>query len=140
MNAKADNGKGETRRFGDLSQRVIGCALTVSTTLGAGFLESVYENALCVELRAQGIAFERQKQLVVFYRSIEVGHFCADLVIESSLLVELKALREFTPEHTAQLLNYLRATGLQVGLLLNFGAPRLGIRRIVSGYADDLSV
>ena len=137
MNAKQEH---EGRGFGDVSRRVIGCALAVSTGLGTGFLESVYENALCVELSDQGIAFERQKELTVIYRSVEVGKFFADLVVEQRLLVELKALKQLTSEYEAQLMNYLRATGLRVGLLLNFGSPRLGIRRIVSGYDDDGTV
>jgi GxxExxY protein len=140
MNAKEADAGSEGRGFGQLSQRVIGCAIAVSNTLGAGFLESVYEHALAVELQSNGIAFERQKALVVRYRSVEVGHFYADLLIEGKLLVELKALRQLTAEHEAQVMNYLHATGLHVGLLLNFGSPRLGIRRIVWGYGDDLSV
>jgi GxxExxY protein len=126
--------------FGDLSQRVIGCALAVSNTLGGGFLESVYENALAVELESRRIPFERQKALIVRYCSVEVGHFYADLVIDGRLLVELKALRQLTAEHEAQVMNDLRATDLRVGLLLNFGAPRLGVRRVVWGYQDDSTI
>ena len=140
MNAKEENAGSDGRGFGQLSQRVIGCAIAVSNTLGAGFLESVYENALAVELQSSGLAHERQKALIVRYRSVEVGHFYAGLLIEGKLLVELKALRQLMAEHEAQVLNYLHATNLQVGLLLNFGSPRLGIRRIACGYGDDLSV
>jgi GxxExxY protein len=119
-----------------ISRRVIGCAFTVANTLGAGFLESVYENALCIELTEQGIAFERQAALQVVYKDRIVGNFVADLVVEGALLVELKALRQLTTDHDAQVMNYLRACGLGVGLLLNFGAPRLEIRRVVWRHDD----
>jgi GxxExxY protein len=119
-----------------LSRRVIGCAFEVSNRLGAGFLESVYENALCIELAEQGLQFERQKPLVVTYKGHVVGNYVADIVVEGKLLVELKALSQLTSEHEAQVLNYLRATGLTVGLLLNFGTARLGIRRLVWQHHD----
>lgn len=140
MNAKNTPRQRRDRAFGDLSRLVIGCAMEVSKTLGAGFLESVYENALAVEFQNQGIDFERQKTLVVHYRSVEVGHFVADFVVAARLLVELKALRQLAAEHEAQVMNYLRATNLGVGLLLNFGSPRLGLRRIVWGYSDNATV
>ena len=119
-----------------VSERVIGSAYEVSNSLGAGFLEAVYENALCLELEAQSIAFEKQKPVSVSYRGQKVGHYVADLVVENRLLVELKALPGITKQHEAQLMNYLRATGINVGLLLNFGTPKLGIRRIVWQYTD----
>ena len=119
-----------------ISERVIGCAYEVSNSLGAGFLEAVYENALCLELEVRGIAFEKQKPVSVSYREQTVGHYVADLVVENRLLVELKALPGVTRQHEAQLMNYLRATGIRVGLLLNFGTPKLGIRRIVWQYRE----
>jgi GxxExxY protein len=119
-----------------ISERVIGCAITVSNQLGAGFLESVYANALAIELRESGIDFEREKQLTVFYKQQQIGAYFADFVVENRLAVELKALSRLTSEHEAQVMNYLRASSLQVGLLLNFGTPKLGIQRIVSGYDE----
>jgi GxxExxY protein len=119
-----------------VSNRVIGCGIEVSNGLGSGFLESVYGNALCLELRRRGIGFERQKPLRVVYKSDVVGNYIADLVVEGRLLVELKALSKMTGEHEAQVMNYLRATGLGVGLLMNFGTPRLGVRRIVWRHDD----
>jgi GxxExxY protein len=119
-----------------LSRRVIGCAFEVSNKLGAGFLEVVYENALCVELTEQRLQFERQKSLVVTYKGRMVGSYVADIVVEGTLLLELKALSQLTSDHDAQVLNYLRATGLTVGLLLNFGTARLGIRRLVWQHDD----
>lgn len=117
-----------------LSERVIGCAFEVSNTLGSGFLEAVYENALCQELKRKGILFERQKSLEVNYRGEVVGNYIADVIVEDKLLLELKALSRTTSEHEAQVMNYLKATGLSVGLLLNFGTPKLGIKRIVWQY------
>ncbi len=119
-----------------ISRRVIGCAFSVSNTLGAGFLESVYANALCIELADQGIRFEREAPLDVYYKDRLVGRFVADLVVDGCLLVELKALRLLNTEHEAQVMNYLRATGLSVGLLLNFGTPKLEIRRLVWRHDD----
>ena len=123
-----------------VSKRVIGCGIEVSNNLGSGFLESVYENALSIELKRQGLRFERQKQLNVAYKGEVVGNYVADLIVEEKLLVERKALSNFTGEHEAQVMNYLRATGLEVGLLLNFGTPRLGIRRIVWQHDDAISI
>ena len=119
-----------------LSEQVIGCAQNVSRELGAGFLEVVYENALALELEEKGILFERQYQLDVYYKSQLIGQYKADLIVEGKLIIELKAVPTFNDRHKAQVLNYLRATGLNVGLLLNFGMPRLGIQRIVWNYNE----
>ena len=119
-----------------ISERVIVCAFEVSNRLGTGFLESVYENALCVELENQGIKFQQQQPLKVIYRERVVGKFVTDLVVENKLLLELKAIPKLADCHKAQVMNYLRATGLSVGLLLNFGSPKLGIRRIVWQYNE----
>jgi len=119
-----------------ISRRVIGCAFEVSNSLGSGFLESVYENALCMELAARGIEFARQVVLEVRYKGQVAGSFVADLVVARSLLVEIKAVRCFAPEHEAQVINYLRATGLHVALLMNFGSPRLQVRRLVFAHDD----
>jgi GxxExxY protein len=106
--------------------------------LGTGFLEAVYANALAIEFARQGLAFEKEKEFVVFYQGQKVGVYYADFVVSGHLVVELKALARTTAEHEAQVMNYLRASGITVGLLLNFGTPRLGIKRLVSGH-DDLS-
>ncbi|MCU7890468.1 MAG: GxxExxY protein [Candidatus Thiodiazotropha sp. (ex Ustalcina ferruginea)] len=121
-----------------VSKRVIGCGFDVSNELGTGYFEAVYENALCLELKCQGLVFERQKHLNVRYKGQVVGRYVADIVVENKLLVELKALSALTKEHDAQVMNYLRATGLSVGLLLNFGTSRLGVRRLVWQH-DDVS-
>jgi GxxExxY protein len=114
-----------------VSQRVIRCAIDVSNTLGAGFLEKVYENALCVELRKEGLKFQSQKPIVVNYKGFQIGEYIADIIVEDKLLLELKALAALCSSHDAQVMNYLKATNLSVGLLLNFGRPKLGIKRIV---------
>jgi GxxExxY protein len=120
-----------------LSDRVIGCAQRVSNELGTGFLESVYEKALALELEEWNIPFQRQCQLDVYYKKKLVGQYQADIVVEGKLIVELKAVPSFNVAHKAQVINYLRASGMSVGLLLNFGMPRLGIQRIVWNYNEN---
>jgi len=115
----------------ELTEKIIGCAMKVSNTLGTGFLEKVYENALVVELARTGLAVEQQKAIKVSYEGVIVGDFGADIIVNGSVILELKAAKMIDEMHQAQLLNYLRATGLKVGLILNFGTPRLGIKRMV---------
>jgi GxxExxY protein len=122
---------------GLLSEKVIACAIEVRKELGFGFLERVYENALLVELARGGMRVDQQKPLQVKYRGAIVGDYFADLVVEERLLVEIKSIERTAPEHSAQVLNYLRATGLRVGLLLNFGPTRLGISRLVQDHDED---
>lgn len=114
-----------------LSNRIIGCALTVSNTLGSGFLEKVYENALALELRQAGIAVAQQHGTTVTYKGTSVGDYFIDLLVEDCILVELKTVRALDGVHRAQCINYLRATGMHLCLLMNFGTPRLEFRRIV---------
>ena len=120
-----------------LSDMVIGCAQNVSRELGAGFFEKVYEKALCVEFRRAGIPFQCQQRFGITYKNENIGYYIADLIIDNRLLLELKALPGFSREHDAQVMNYLKASGLTVGLLLNFGVARLGIRRVVWNYDDN---
>ena len=115
----------------NLTEIIIGCAMKVSNTLGVGFLEKVYENALAVELRRAGLAAEQQKPISVAYEGVIVGDYCADIVVNVQVILELKAVKFIDDIHKAQLLNYLKATGLRVGLILNFGTPTLGIKRMV---------
>jgi len=114
-----------------ISERVISCAFEVSNTLGAGFVEKVYENALCIELNRAGIPFCRQPRFEVRYKNENIGNYIADIVVADKLLVELKALSVLKREHEAQVMNYLKASNLSVGLLLNFGTSRMAIKRIV---------
>ena len=106
----------------------------VSNVLGTGFLEKVYENALAVELRQAGIQVEQQHRIEVRYRDVLVGDFVADLLVEGCVILEIKAIRSLDDIHTAQCVNYLKATSLQVCLLVNFGTPKAAVKRIVYGF------
>jgi GxxExxY protein len=119
-----------------ISEQVICCAFEVSNTLGAGFIEKVYENALCIELNRAGIPFFRQKRYEVRYKNENIGSYIADIVVAEKLLVELKALSALNKEHEAQVMNYLKASGLRVGLLINFGTSRIGMKRIVWNHDE----
>jgi len=120
-------GEGELNK---LTEKVIGCAFSVSNSLGAGFLEKVYENALAYELRKASLRVEQQKPINVYYEDIIVGEYTADLLIENYLLLELKTVEKFNEVHLAQSLNYLKATNLPLCLLLNFGKPKVEIKRV----------
>jgi GxxExxY protein len=122
----------ETHQFEDLSRRIIGAALEVHRELGPGFLESIYEEALKVDLSEHDLSFEAQKEIKIEYLGVDVGLHRLDLVVENQIIVELKAVKELTDVHFAQLRSYLKATGLKVGLLLNFAKPTLEIRRVVN--------
>jgi GxxExxY protein len=117
----------------DLSGRVIGCAFTVLNTLGVGFLEKVYENSLAIELREAGLAIVQHRGVNVLYHDMVVGEYFPDLLVEDVLLVELKTVKALDDTHRMQCTNYLKATGLRLCLLLNFGKPRLEIKRVVNG-------
>jgi len=118
----------------ELSRRVIGCAMRVHGALGCGFLESVYENAFAIELQKKGILFQRQVRLLVEYRDVIVGTYCADVIIENKLLLELKALKPLDNTCKAQLLNYLKASNIPIGLLINFGSKSLQIKRMIIAH------
>lgn len=104
-----------------LSERVIGAFFETYNELGFGFLESVYENALAMELEGVGLAVKRQHPILVQFKQRVVGEFRADLLVENCLIIEIKAVNTLAAVHEAQLINYLKATGIRVGLLLNFG-------------------
>ena len=114
-----------------LTERIIGCALTVANTPGAGFVKKVYENALALELRSLALSVEQQRGIDVKYKGALIGHYVADLLVEASVVVELKAIRSVDPSQFAQCRNYLKATGPHLCLLINFGGPRVEIKRIV---------
>lgn len=122
-------------KHGDITEKIIRAFYTVYNTLGYGFLEKVYENALTIELRGMGLKVMQQAPIKVYYRSEVVGEYFADLLVEDAVIVELKAAEGIAPEHEAQLLNYLKATEIEVGLLLNFG-PKPEVRRKV--FDNDL--
>jgi GxxExxY protein len=119
-----------------ITERIIGCAFTVSSTLGCGFLEKVYENALAIEVRKSGLNVEQQKPFVVMYDGAVAGDYLADMVVENLTLVELKAVKEFDDIHAAQCLNYLKASVLPICLLMNFGKPKVEIKRYLGPNAN----
>ena len=106
----------------DITHRIIAAAYAVHNTLGAGFLEKVYENALLVELQRRGFLVEQQRNIPVFYHDTQVGDFVADLIVDEQIILELKAVESIHPRHELQLVNYLTATGNELGLLINFGS------------------
>ena len=114
-----------------LTEKILGAAFAVHNTLGAGFLEKMYANSLALELRGKGISCEQEVPLKVRYKDAIVGDYVADIVVERRVLLELKACAALDAIHEAQIMNYLRASTLQVGLLMNFGRPKLQYRRFV---------
>jgi GxxExxY protein len=123
------------REFDPLSGRVIEAAIAVHRELGPGFLEAIYESALKAALRHRGIVYEAQKDVSVLFESEEVGIHRLDLVVEEAIVVELKAVKALEDVHFAQVKSYLKATRLQVGLLFNFNATRLLVKRVVLDFA-----
>jgi GxxExxY protein len=115
-----------------LTQRIIGAAMAVHSELGPGFLEKVYETALAYELETSGIRFRAQSPIPVVYKKQPVGMYFADLLVEDAVICEIKAIEALQPAHEVQIVHYLKATGIPVGLLLNFGSRRLQVRRRVS--------
>ena len=118
----------------DLTGIVLRAYYTVYNTLGYGFLEKVYENAMMIELKELGLECVSQKGIKVFYKGSLVGKYASDILVSNAVIVELKAARTLSPDHTAQLLNYLKATKHEVGLLLNFGVKPEFERRV---YANE---
>jgi GxxExxY protein len=112
-----------------LTEKIIGCAYNVYNVLGHGFLEKVYENSLRIELELQGLLVEQQIPITVHYKNEIVGDYCADLLVENKVLVELKAVHCLLKEHEVQLVNYLKATGINIGLLINFSSSSVQIKR-----------
>jgi GxxExxY protein len=115
----------------ELTKQIIGCSYQVYNTLGSGFLESVYERSLLVELRSAGLLAQPQVGLEVLYREFPVGQFFADIIVEDKVIIELKAVEQLAKIHEVQLVNYLVATGKPVGLLINFGPDGVVVRRKV---------
>lgn len=124
----------EQQRLNQISETVIGLSYKVANALGRGFVECVYENALAHELTKQRLGVRQQDRLIVKYDDVIVGDFRVDLVVEDLLLVEIKAVAELSKTHEGQLQNYLKASNLKLGLLLNFGAQSVQISRRVNGF------
>ena len=118
--------------YSDLTRDVIGAAIEVHKILGAGFLESVYEEALAIEFELQKIPSERQRTIDVFYKNRLAKQFVCDFIVYDKIIIELKAIRKISDIEKAQMLNYLKATGLNLGLILNFGSSSLEVKRLIN--------
>jgi GxxExxY protein len=116
-------------KYEQITKSVIGCAFEVINELGAGFLESVYEQALLLALRQKGLSAKSQYPVKVMFRGECVGDFYVDIFVEDKVIVELKAVKTILPEHQAQIINYLNGTGIEIGLLINFGNSKLAYKR-----------
>jgi GxxExxY protein len=124
----------DAEEINDITRRIIGCAFEVGTQLGIGYLEKIYENALVHEMRKRGLHVQQQVPLQVIYDGVVVGEYVADMIVEETVLVELKSVPAIIDAHMAQCLSYLKTTGLSVGLILNFGTPRVQTKRLVRNF------
>lgn len=115
----------------ELTEKIIGCAYLVYNRMGFGFLESVYEKCLLIELRKEGLNVESQKPITVYYENEIVGEFIADVIVNDTIILELQSVRQIINAHEVQLVNYLIATGKPVGLILNFGKDKVEVKRKV---------
>ena len=118
-------------KYQAITERVIGCAMEVHRTLGSGFQEVIYQRSLAVEMEKAGLIFGREVEMPLFYKGVDVGSRRVDFLVADAVLVELKALHEITPTHHAQIINYLEAYQLEVGLLINFGERSLHFKRFI---------
>ena len=119
--------------FNALTDQIVSCAYQVGRVLGPGFLEKVYEKALTIELFQAGLKIETQKQIHVHYKEHVIGEYFADMVVEDEIIIELKATKAIESIHFAQCQNYLKATGMKLGLVINFGEEKVKIRRVANG-------
>jgi len=117
----------------ELTQEIISCAFKVFNTLGSGFLEKVYENAMIIELESAGLSVEAQSKIDVYYKDKLVGEYSADIIVEEEVIIELKAVENLNKIHEIQLVNYLNATGIEIGLLINFGS-KVEVKRKYKSY------
>jgi GxxExxY protein len=128
------NADKERLALDELTSKIIGCVYAVSNTLGCGFLEKIYQNALLIELNHSGLSAKAQYPVAVQYKDTVVGEYFADILVNDQVVLELKACHSLTPEHQSQCMNYLKATDLKVCLLINFGRPKAEIKRIVNQF------
>jgi GxxExxY protein len=122
----------------EITEKILQCAFEVVNELGAGFLESVYEKSMIAVLEEKGLSVFAQFPIKVYFKNRNVGEFYADLFVENKVIVELKAVKTILPEHKAQVINYLKATGVEVGLLINFGNRKLEFNRLYHPDKNDL--
>jgi GxxExxY protein len=118
--------------YEELTNKIINAAIEVHITLGSGFLEKVYENSMILELISRDLSVDQQKPVKVFYKNLEVGNYIADIIVENKVVIELKSVKVLDPIFAAQLLNYLKAFKLPLGLLINFGSSKIEIKRIIN--------
>jgi GxxExxY protein len=116
--------------YQDITEKILACCFEVSNELGSGFLESVYEKALLIVLKEKGLNSENQVPINVIFRGELIGEFFSDILVENKVIIEIKSVNQLKNEHQAQLIHYLKATGIKVGLLVNFGKPKLEYRRL----------
>ena len=117
-------------KYEELTHKIIGCAMEVHKTLGNGFQEVIYQRALAIEMRMQGLDFEREKEMPIFYKGQDIGTRRVDFFVEEKIMVELKAITQLEDVHLAQAMNYLEAYHMEIGLLINFGAKSLQFKRV----------
>ncbi len=117
-------------KYEDLTHKIIGCAMAVHQVLGNGFQEVIYQRALAIEMREQGLDFEREMEMTIFYRGHQIGTRRVDFFVENKIMVELKAVKQLEDVHLAQAMNYLEAYNMEIGLLINFGARSLEFKRV----------
>ena len=123
--------KNQNYKYADLTGKIIGCAMKVHNTLGNGFQEVIYQRCLALEMEKQGLQFQREMEMPIYYEGVEVGQRRVDFLFEGKIMVELKAITELEKVHIAQALNYLEAFHLEIGLLINFGGTRLTFKRFI---------
>lgn len=121
-------------QYNVLTEKIIGAAFSVGNALGYGFLEKVYENAIAHELEKSGLLVSRQHPIKVYYDGVVVGDYIADLLIEDTVIVELKVTKSIDDSHLAQCINYLKATKMKLGLLINFGSGSVTVKRVANNY------
>jgi GxxExxY protein len=132
MDIKSQKATNDLVELNLITEKIIGCGFKISNSLGGGFLERVYENALAHELEKCGLHSIQQQKITVWYDGIVVGDYLADLVVEDCILVELKSIKALNNLHFAQCINYLKATRLKVCLLMNFGNPKMEFKRLIN--------
>jgi GxxExxY protein len=126
--------------YSEFTEKIIGCAHRVYNKMGFGFLESVYERCMLIELRKSGLDAESQKSIVVHYEDEIVGEFKADIIVNDTIILELKSVRKIIKAHEVQLVNYLVATGKPVGLILNFGEKKVEVKRKIKDLSKGLTI
>ena len=122
----------EEYKYSGITEKIIGCAMKVHRTLGNGFQEVIYQRALAIEMKKQGLEFSREKEMTIFYEGQEIGTRRVDFFVENKIMVELKALTQLEDVHMAQAINYLEAYSMEIGLLINFGSKSLQFKRLIN--------